>query len=97
MLETWSGEFDPDTFFEQTAQTFSASLRGRNRSRAEHGLILAYHTGAFSRATNVKPLKHYLSQLGGSEPSISNAALITKFKSMQASGLPIKLTRVERT
>jgi hypothetical protein len=95
-LEVWCGAFGPETFFEQTAQTFSASLRGRNIGLSERDLILAYHTGAFSSSAKVKPLSYYLNQLRGPEPKISNAGLIAKFKAMQASGLPIKITRVPR-
>jgi hypothetical protein len=65
--------------------------------RSERDLILAYHTGAFSSSSKVKPLKYYLSQLRAPEPRTSNAALIAKFKAMQAKGLPIKITRVERS
>jgi hypothetical protein len=95
MLEIWCEEFAPDTFFEQSAQTFGASLRGRverHRRDAERDLALAYHTGAFSRASKPKPLRHYLAQLRSSQDP--GAGLLGGFRALKARGLPVSIKRV---
>lgn len=99
LLENWCEEFGPDTFLQQTAQTFTASLNGRisaHRCAAERDLILAYQTGAFSRAAKVQPLQHYLDQLRAPDQNLVHAKLIAAFQSLKARGLPVTITRVPR-
>lgn len=97
LLEGWCEEFAPENFAEQTARTFMAALRGRakfHKREAERDLILAYNTGGFSRASKVKPLGHYLSQIrkGGGRPSSAQA--VAFFHGMKARGFAVKIERV---
>lgn len=95
----WCEEFSPDLFHQQTARTFLAACRGRARFRkreAERDLILAYNTGAFSRASKVKPLSHYLRQMRkGEERSIAADAL-GYFNTLKAKGISVSIKRVPR-
>lgn len=93
-MEFWCEEFSPETFLEQTAQTFLAALNGRSEARgrqAERDLTLAYNTGKFAQASKVRPLRYYLSQLRGSDTASSALGF---FRSLQARGVPVSITRV---
>lgn len=88
----------PETFAEQTARTFMAALRGRaklHKREAERDLALAYKTGAFSRASKVRPLSYYLKQMRGGESNKAAQALAF-FHGLKARGIPVKITRVPR-
>ena len=98
-MESWCEEFSPDLFFEQTARTFLAAIRGRvkaHKRNAERDLMLAYNTGAFSRATKVKPLSYYMKQLNRSDEGSAAAAAIGFFHSLKARGFDVSINRVPR-
>lgn len=59
-------------------------------------MILAYNTGAFSRASKPKPLSHYLRQLRRSEERSTAADAVSFFHSLKARGFPVSITRVPR-
>jgi hypothetical protein len=97
LLEIWCEEFTEDTFWRQSFQTFLASLNGRveaHRNNAKRDMALAYHTGAFSRASKARPLSHYLGQLDKGRSKAADA--LSFFSAMKAKGLPVKITRVVR-
>lgn len=96
LLEAWCEDFSPDSFGQQTARTFIAAMRGRasaRRRQAERDLILAYNTGAFSRASKVKPLSHYLRELRGDDGSM---AALSYFRALKSKGVNVTITRVPR-
>lgn len=99
MLEAWCEENPQHTFFDQTAGTFLAAMNARltvRKREQERDLILAYETGAFSRASKVKPLSHYLNALrSGGKPGAAASAL-GFFHSLKARGVPVSITRVSR-
>jgi hypothetical protein len=95
----WCEEGPPDTFLQQTAGTFLAAMNARlevHRRQKERDLILAYETGAFSRASKTKPLSHYLNALRTDKGSGAADALIF-FNSLKARGVPVSITRVSRS
>lgn len=99
LLEVWCEEYSPETFFEQTARTFIAAMNGRRKAQkrnAERDLILAYNTGAFSRATKVKPLNYYMNQLRGAGKRSASADALSFFGKMKAAGFPVSIKRVPR-
>lgn len=74
-------------------------MQGRTKARkreAERDLILAYNTGAFSRASKVKPLSYYMRQLRGGGNRSTSADAINFFQAMKARGVPVTITRVPR-
>jgi hypothetical protein len=94
----WCEEFEPESFWTQTAQTFTAALRGRLESRrrgAERDLTLAYWTGAFSRASKVRDLDHYLQSLRAPQDgSKGGMAVFSALKELKARGLPVEIKRL---
>jgi hypothetical protein len=68
----------------------------RHRREAERDLILAYNSGAFSRASKVKPLSHYLKQLHRGDKRSDAAEALHFFGSLKAKGFPVSITRVPR-
>lgn len=99
MFEAWCEEFPPHKFHEQTARTFIAACRGRNKAHkkaAERDLILAYNTGAFSRASKVKPLSHYLKQIRQTGERSTAADALSFFGSLKSRGFPVSIKRIPR-
>lgn len=86
----WCQHFGPDTFLEQTAVTFAASLRGRHQAfklKAEQDISLAWHTAAFSgaaQAGKLKKLEHYLPKAPAMPQTADDVAAI--FRLLKAKG-----------
>jgi len=95
----WCEEFSPETFLEQTAQTFKAALRGRRKAdkyRVERETLLAYQTGAFAGLAingKLKSFRHYSSQTEGGE---KRSTALHFFHSLRARGFPVSIQRIER-
>lgn len=58
--------------------------------------MLAYQTGAFSRASKVKPLSHYLREMRRSGERSVAAEALSYFGSLKARGFPVSIKRVPR-
>lgn len=58
-------------------------------------MALAYHAGAFSRASKVKPLDYYLKRMrSGGDQSRGGMALLSELRSLKAAGLPVEIRRL---
>jgi hypothetical protein len=93
----WSAEFAPDTFHEQTAATFAASLRGRAKAREyanERDLSLAWHTAAFVGAAWAGKLKK-LSAYQGRKPSKqSPKEMVAALMALRDNGAPMNIRQI---
>jgi hypothetical protein len=91
--------FSPDTFLDQTAATFAASLRGRAKVReheAERDLSLAWHTGAFVGAAYAGKLKR-LSEYQGKKQSSSQQKpgdMLAVLKMLRDKGAPMNIRQI---
>lgn len=89
--------FNPDTFLDQTAATFAASLRGKAKAReqdAERDLSLAWHTGAFVGAAYVGKLKR-LSEYQGKKPLKQKPSdMIAVLKMLKDNGAPMTIRQI---
>jgi hypothetical protein len=94
----WCQFFTPDTFLDQTAAIFAASLRGRVKDRelqAEQDTVLAWKIGAFSAAAQngkLKKLDHYLAKKPVRQQTAEEMlAVLQEFKDR---GVPMNIRRV---
>ncbi len=99
MLERWCHYFPSETFFEQTAVTYAASLQGRESARnirAEQDISLAWHIAAFGMAAyagKLKPLKKYLKPTEA--PVLqSGEQMLEALESLKASGTPMDIKQI---
>jgi hypothetical protein len=96
----WCAYFAPETFHDQTAATFSASLRGRDKARrlqADQDLASAWHIAAFSVAAQngkLKPLKEYLDPAAATKKPQTLDDMLNTLLALQASGAPMDIKQI---
>lgn len=91
--------FGPETFLEQTAATFAASLRGRAKAREqmiEREVSLAWHTAAFSAAAQAGKLKSLKEYRGKAEDRKvqSPQQMLGALRMLQDMGAPMTIKQV---
>lgn len=89
--------FSPDTFLDQTAATFAASLRGKAKVReqeAERDLSLAWHTGAFVGAAYAGKLKRLSEYQGKKPPKQSPRDMLAVLKGLRENGAPMNIRQI---
>lgn len=94
----WCQSFTPETFFDQTAATFAASLRGRAKARdlkAEQNVVLAWQTAAFSGAAQAGKLKPLANYLPSARPKPQTAdEMLSVLRQFKARGAPMNIRKV---
>lgn len=93
----WCHYFSPDTFWDQTAATFAASLRGRIKAlqhQAEQDTVLAWKTANFVGAAwagKLKDLDHYIAKRPIRAQTADEVAAI--FKTLKAKGRSVTIRK----
>jgi hypothetical protein len=94
----WCQYFAPETFLEQTAATFAASLRGRFKAwelQAEQDTVHAWKTAAFSAAAQngkLKKLDHYLAKRPVRQQTAEE--MLATLQGFKDRGVPMNIRRV---